>query len=132
MRPIIAALRAVVAAGLIVGLGFAGFGACPGAADLPPTAFDCASHRAHHCACMAISGHCYCGSKCHCGSRSPQQGTLPVVPSRAHELTQYFVVTLVDSVAGESTAWPSTTHFSQACLADCASTLIAQGTRLNI
>ncbi len=87
MESIRTTFRAIVAAGLIVSLGFAGI--CPCSADgargsLPRQACD----TSHQCTCVVKTGHCDCASACQCGQRLPQKDDEPAVPNRSSDRGQ--------------------------------------------
>ena len=122
--------RAIVAAGLIVSLGFAG--TCPCVADgargsLPRQA----SHTSHTCPCVLKTGHCGCGSACQCGQRLPQKDNEPAAPNRSNDRGQPLGLA-ADAASFSGTAAVAIQALGCPALVTCgSSSLVAQGTRLN-
>ena len=122
--------RAIVAAGLVVSLGFAGI--CPCEAD--GARGKCsrhASHTSHLCDCVLKTGHCDCASACQCGQRLPQKDDEPAVPNRSSDRGQPLgAVADAASVSG-AVAVALQAVSCPALVTRGGSSLIAQETRFN-
>jgi hypothetical protein len=131
MASILANLRNIIVAGLVVSLSVGSM--CPCSADvingrLPRHV----SQGSHRCACVLKTGHCRCGAACHCGQQLPQRDNEPAAPNSPNDRNQPLGLAAVFAASSQATVVAFHAHFDLNPLAKSNLTLVAQGSRLNV
>lgn len=116
--------RAIVAAGLIVSLGFGGVCATDAASGSLQRKGCLASQMCH---CGLKTMHCNCESTCHCGQQLPQKDNYPASKDGGQPLG----FAADNGSFSASTAVTIQAHIGPVLLSGGSFSLIAQGTRLN-
>jgi hypothetical protein len=127
MRPVAAISRTILALGLAASLGFAGV--CP--CNSQNVKHSATSTPHHSCGLDSTSNNCCSQRECRCEVSSSGQPSQSTVPIRTEIAPLQAVVPQIITF-GDPLDSPSSSIGAHQLFAASASTLIAQGTRLNI
>jgi hypothetical protein len=123
--------RAVIVAGMIASLGFAGVCPCSAGGALGEQRPRHVSHTTHICPCILRKGHCCCGTACQCAHQAPQQENQPAVPNPSNERGQPLGLAVDTSTFSASAAILFHAQLHAELLISGNLSLVVQGTRLN-